>query len=87
MLKPVAWQSCFFSSSDGYGWSECLCSQSFKKSVTGFGSFPRFRGCRSTKDGAGACGERVGEEPTDMAGAVDVADARPEDVVEEALMG
>lgn len=30
MLKPVAWHSCFFSSSLGYGWSEWRCNQALR---------------------------------------------------------
>ena len=72
MERPVAWQSCFFSSSEGYGWSLCLCSQSLRKSVTGLGSFPRLRcGGRSTREGledGTAWGERLGELVTLMDG-------------------
>ena len=39
------------------------------------------------EEGGGAWGERVGDEPTDMGGAVDVAEGNPEEVVDEALMG
>jgi hypothetical protein len=81
MLSPVALQSCFFSSSLGYGWSAWRWSQSLRKSVTGLGNFPRFRGARSTRllgteSGAGAesCGVPAlwstwfGVDPTVIAG-------------------
>ena len=78
MLRPVAWQSCFFSSSLGYGWSEWRWSQSLRKSVTGLGSLPRLRGGRSTRLAAEAdWGERVGELVPDMLGA-EAEEGRPD---------
>lgn len=88
--SPVAWQSCFFSSSEGYGWSLCLCSQSLRKSVTGLGSFPRLRcGGRSTREGledGTAWGERLGELVTLMDGFAPALAARPEAEVEGLML-
>ena len=61
MLRPVAAHSCFFSSSDGYGWSACRWSQSLRKSVVGLGSLPRFFCGRSTRLLAGATGDGFGD--------------------------
>ena len=56
MERPVAWQSCFFSSSLGYGWSACRCSQALRKSVVSLGSLPRLRvGCTVTAGGVDRC--------------------------------